>query len=90
MKKFRALIGAAVANTIGNGENTYLLLGPIGTGAFGNDVEIIGQLFYQVLHSPLMGANQSIKYAFQHIHFVSTDKYKNELFKRIFSAQSTN
>ena len=31
-------MSAAVANTKGDGKDTYLLLGPIGTGAFGNDV----------------------------------------------------
>lgn len=74
-----------MANTIGNGQNTYLLLGPIGTGAFGNDVTLIGQLFYETLNSTMMGSTLPIKYAFQHIFFVSTDRWKNERFKTIFN-----
>ncbi|CAF1113078.1 unnamed protein product [Rotaria sordida] len=34
LEKFRSIIASAVANTEGSGKNTYLLLGPIGTGAF--------------------------------------------------------
>ncbi|CAF1488094.1 unnamed protein product, partial [Adineta steineri] len=40
-QKFQAIIASAVANTEGDGSNTYLLLGPIGTGAFGNDEDMI-------------------------------------------------
>ncbi|CAF3402225.1 unnamed protein product, partial [Rotaria sp. Silwood2] len=42
LAKFRAFMAAAVANTRGDGSNTYLLLGPIGTGDFGNNVTEIG------------------------------------------------
>ncbi|CAF2908003.1 unnamed protein product, partial [Rotaria sp. Silwood2] len=64
---FRAFMVAAVANTRGNGSNTYLLLGPIGTGAFGNDVEDIVYAFRDVLHLKMMGSNGPIRYAFSNI-----------------------
>ncbi len=83
MAKFRAFIAAAVANTIGDGSNTYLLLGPIGTGAFGNDVNDIGYVFREVLSSKMMGSNGPIYKAFGNIWFVSTDKWKNDLFEKI-------
>ncbi|CAF1015043.1 unnamed protein product [Didymodactylos carnosus] len=53
--KFRAFMAAAVANTNGDGSNTYLLLGPIGTGAFRNDASGIGYAFRKALQSPMMG-----------------------------------
>jgi hypothetical protein len=68
------MIASAVANTEGNGENTYLLLGPIGTGAFANDMKMIAELFSKVLNEPLMDSNKPIRYAFKEIWFVSTDK----------------
>ncbi|CAF1191640.1 unnamed protein product [Adineta steineri] len=86
--KFRAFIAAAVANTIGNGSNTYLLLGPIGTGAFGNDVTEIGYVFRDVLRSEMMGSNGPIRNAFENIWFVSTDKWKNELFEKILNEET--
>jgi hypothetical protein len=73
-QKFQAIIASAVANTEGNGENTYLLLGPIGTGAFANDVKMIAELFSKVLNEPLMDSNKPIKHAFKEIWFVSTGK----------------
>ncbi|CAF3373876.1 unnamed protein product [Rotaria sp. Silwood2] len=84
LAKFRAFIAAAVANTIGDGKNTYLLLGPIGTGAFGNDVKRIGEVFRKALNSPMMGSKELIRYSFEHIWFVSIDQWKNEEFKKIF------
>ncbi|CAF0972732.1 unnamed protein product [Rotaria sordida] len=84
LAKFRAFIAAAVANTIGDGKNTYLLLGPIGTGAFGNDVKRIGEVFCKALNSPMMGSKGSIRHAFEHIWFVSIHSCKNEEFKKIF------
>ncbi|CAF3538477.1 unnamed protein product, partial [Rotaria sp. Silwood2] len=81
--KFRAFMAAAVANTKGDGSNTYLLLGPIGTGAFGNDVIKIGNIFRKVLTSKLMGSNDSITKAFENIWFVSTDEWKNDKFEKI-------
>ncbi|CAF2956905.1 unnamed protein product [Rotaria sp. Silwood2] len=83
--KFRAFISAAVANTKGDGSNTYLLLGPIGTGAFGNDVNQIGYVFQHVLTSQMMGSSGPISKAFSNIWFVSTDAWKNELFEKILS-----
>ncbi|CAF1036176.1 unnamed protein product [Adineta steineri] len=83
--KFRAFIAAAVANTIGDGSNTYLLLGPIGTGAFGNDVNDIGYAFREVLSSKMMGSNGPIRQAFGNIWFVSTDKWKNNRLEKILS-----
>ncbi|CAF3585040.1 unnamed protein product [Rotaria socialis] len=83
--KFRAFMAAAIANTKGDGSNTYLLLGPIGTGAFGNDVRKIRNIFYQVLFSRMMGSTGPIRNAFKHIWFVSTDAWKNDLFKKILS-----
>ena len=85
MAKFRAFIAAAVANTKGDGSNTYLLLGPIGTGAFGNDVTDIGYVFREVLSSKMMGSDGPICKVFQNIWFVSTDKWKNDLFENILS-----
>ncbi|CAF4276044.1 unnamed protein product [Rotaria magnacalcarata] len=85
--KFRAFMAAAVANTKGDGSNTYLLLGPIGTGAFGNDVRKIRNIFYQVLSSRMMGSTGPIRNAFKHIWFVSTDAWKNDLFKKILSCK---
>lgn len=71
-EKFRSIIASAVANS--NGENVYLLLGPIGTGAFSNDMRMIARLFAKVLNEPLMDSQKPIKYAFEQIWFVSTDK----------------
>jgi hypothetical protein len=78
-------MAAAVANTIGDGSNTYLLLGPIGTGAFGNDVDAIGNIFRDVLQSKLMNSDKPVRYAFANIWFVSTEKWKNEVFQRIIA-----
>ncbi|CAF3419699.1 unnamed protein product, partial [Rotaria sp. Silwood2] len=64
LAKFRAFMAAAVANTIGDGSNTYLLLGPIGTGAFGNDVDDIAECFRDVLEMPMMNSKGAIRYAF--------------------------
>ncbi|CAF2833656.1 unnamed protein product [Rotaria sp. Silwood2] len=67
LAKFQAFIAAAVANTKGDGSNTYLLLGPIGTGAFGNNVTQIGNVFCKVLKSNMMGSNGPISKAFENI-----------------------
>jgi hypothetical protein len=88
--KFQAFIAAAVANTIGDGSNTYLLLGPIGTGAFGNDVTEIGYVFHEVLRSKMMGSHGPISKVFKDIWFVSTDKWKNDRFKEILAEDNTN
>jgi hypothetical protein len=76
-------MAAAVANTVDSGEKTYLLLGPIGTGAFGNDVEAIAEVFRKVLDEPMMNSKGPIRYAFGHIWFVSTDKWKNDIFEKV-------
>jgi hypothetical protein len=72
-EKFQAIIASAVANTEGNGKDTYLLLGPIGTGAFANNIQMIAEIFSQILNEPLMNSNKPIRYAFDKIWFVSTD-----------------
>ncbi|CAF3741008.1 unnamed protein product [Rotaria sp. Silwood1] len=81
LQKFRAIIASAVANTEGSGKNTYLLLGPIGTGAFGNSEKMIAQLFNEVLNGSLMGSIEAIRYAFEQIWFVSTDNL--DIFRQI-------
>jgi hypothetical protein len=78
-------MAAAVANTIGDGSNTYLLLGPIGTGAFGNDVVAIGEVFRDVLKMQMMNSDGPIRYAFGNIWFVSTEDSKNHEFEKILS-----
>ncbi|CAF4704311.1 unnamed protein product [Rotaria sp. Silwood1] len=81
-QKFQAIVASAVANTEGNGENTYLLLGPIGTGAFANDMKMIAEIFSKILNEPLMGSNNPIRYAFDQIWFVSIDNL--DVFAREF------
>lgn len=81
-KKLKAIIASAVANTDGNGENTYLLLGPIGTGAFANDISMIGEIFSKILNEPLMDSSEPIRKAFDEIWFVSIDNL--ERFKNVF------
>ena len=78
-------MAAAVANTVGDGSNTYLLLGPIGTGAFGNDVEHIAEVFRDVLRFKMMNSTKSVRYCFGNIWFVSTEKWKNDRFKQIIT-----
>ena len=82
-------MAAAVANTIGDGSNTYLLLGPIGTGAFGNDVEEIAEVFRDVLNMKMMNSEGPIRYAFENIWFVSTEDWKNEVFEGILSKKES-
>jgi hypothetical protein len=84
LAKFKAFIAAAVANTKGDGSNTYLLLGPIGTGAFGNDV------FRDVLELKMMNSKGSIRQAFGNIWFVPTDKWKNDTFEQILRGSELN
>ena len=82
--KFRAIIASAVANTEGDGSNTYLLLGPIGTGAFANDMKTIAELFKKVLNEPLMDSDKPIRRAFDQIWFVSIDSL--DVFKKEFES----
>lgn len=84
-EKFQAIIAAAVANTEGNGENTYLLLGPIGTGAFANDIRLTAELFSEILNGQLMDSKKAIRYAFKEIWFVSIDELN--VFKDVFDSQ---
>ena len=78
-----------MANTIGDGSNTYLLLGPIGTGAFGNDTTEIGKVFRDVLNKPLLGMKDAVRHAFENIWFVSTDGWKNDYFEQVFAEAET-
>ena len=73
IQKLRAVVASAVANTNGDGANTYLLLGPIGTGAFNNDIRMIADLFSKILNQPLMNSAGPIRKAFEQIWFVSID-----------------
>ena len=82
LEKFQAMIASAVANTEGDGKNTYLLLGAIGTGAFANDKQMIAELFYEVLNNSLMNSREAIKYAFDQIWFVSTGSLQT--FEEVF------
>lgn len=76
-------MAAAVANTKGDGSNTYLLLGPIGTGAFGNDTTEIAHVFRDVLKEKLVGMEHPVRYAFENIWFVSIDGWKNDEFEKV-------
>jgi hypothetical protein len=78
-------MAATIANTKGDGSNTYLLLGPIGTGAFVNDIEDIAYMFRDVLNLNLMGSNRSIRFVFGDIWFVCRTDWKNDSFKEIIS-----
>lgn len=80
-------MAAAVANTRGDGRDTYLLLGPIGTGAFGNDVNDIAEVFRKVLEMKMMNSQGPIRYAFEHIWFVSTEAWKNDAFREIIEGK---
>ncbi|CAF4565270.1 unnamed protein product [Rotaria socialis] len=76
-QKFQAIIASAVANTHGNGQDTYLLLGPIGTGAFANDMKMVAGIFSKILNAQLMDSEQAIRYAFDQIWFVSIDNLES-------------
>lgn len=81
--KFRAFLAAAVANCRSDGSNTYLLLGPIGTGAFQNPTDNIARVFRDALNSKIMNVDRPIRNLFNHIWFVSTEEWKNNEFKKI-------
>ena len=76
-KKLKVILASAVANTKDDGKDTYLLLGPIGTGAFANDIRLIGELFAKILNEPLMDSSGPIRQAFEQIWFVSIDSLKD-------------
>ena len=82
LRKFRSIIASAVANSEKGGSDTYLLLGPIGTGALNNSMEMIASLFAEVLNNPLMNSDGPIRNAFDHIWFVSDDNL--DVFKNTF------
>ena len=82
LQKFHAIIASAVANTEGDGKDTYLLLGPIGTGAFANDKQMIADLFSEVLNNPLMNSQAAVRYVFDQIWFVSTNSL--HIFEEVF------
>ncbi|CAF1046821.1 unnamed protein product [Adineta steineri] len=85
-KKFETIIAAAQANTEGNGDNTYLILGPIGCGAFKNKLESIAKLWAEVLLKPLNQIlNTQQRHAFQHIWFLSGTDQKLKVFERAFN-----
>ncbi|CAF0789125.1 unnamed protein product [Rotaria sordida] len=86
-QKFQTLIASAVANTEGDGNNTYLLLGPIGTGAFANDKQMIAELFFEILNNPFMNSKQAIRYAFEQIWFVSSNSLHT--FEKVFKESQT-
>jgi hypothetical protein len=88
-KKFETIIAAAQANTEGNGENTYLILGPIGCGAFKNNIQTIAKLWAQVLLKPLnQQLNTQQSNAFQHIWFLSGTEQKLQIFEQAFNLDS--
>ncbi|CAF1097511.1 unnamed protein product [Didymodactylos carnosus] len=88
-EKFRTLVRAAQANSDGDGSNTYLILGPIGTGAFKNDVSKIAELFNEELHSPLNGDNNTQqRHAFDQVWFVSSSDEKINVFQATFKNAS--
>ena len=85
-KKFEAIIASAQANTDGNGSETYLILGPIGCGAFKNDIRIIAKLWADVLLAPLNNSlNTQQRHAFQHIWLLSGKNEKLEVFEQAFN-----
>ncbi|CAF1039635.1 unnamed protein product [Rotaria magnacalcarata] len=84
-KKFETIIASAQANSDGNGENTYLILGPIGCGAFENNTKTIAELWENVLSSPLNeNSNTKQHHAFEEIWFLSGKDDKLEIFEKIF------
>jgi len=85
-KKLETVIAAAQANTEGNGQNTYLILGPIGCGAFKNKLEIIAKLWAEILLKPLNeNLNTQQRHAFQHIWFLSGTDQKLKIFEQAFN-----
>ncbi|CAF1478052.1 unnamed protein product [Rotaria sp. Silwood1] len=76
-KKLETVIASAQANTEENGSDTYLIIGPIGCGAFQNPIQTIVKLWAKILSQPLNNSlNTQKRHAFEHIWFLSgkTDK----------------
>jgi len=86
-KKLESVIAAAQANSHENGANTYLLLGPIGCGAFKNKLESIAKLWAEILLEPL---NQQLqtqqRHAFHDIWFLSGTQQKLQVFENAFGS----
>lgn len=84
-EKFRSIIRSAQVNSKSNGKETYLLLGPIGCGAFKNDLQQIGKLWAKILLEPL---NDQLKTkqkdAFDKIWFISGTNEKLKVFQQCF------
>ena len=84
-KKFQTIIAAAQGNCSGKGNNTYLILGPIGCGAFQNKLETIVKLWLEVLSEPLNEQlNTQQRHAFEHIWFLGRTEPKLEVFEKHF------
>ncbi|CAF3089485.1 unnamed protein product [Rotaria socialis] len=84
-KKFETIIASAQANSNENGENTYLILGPIGCGAFENDTTTIIELWKNVLSSPLNENSKTKQHdAFEEIWFLDIKDDKLICFENIF------
>ncbi|CAF1546982.1 unnamed protein product [Adineta ricciae] len=84
-KKFQTIISAAQANSEKNGKETYLVLGPIGCGAFQNNIHTIAKLWAEVLFEPLNDRfNTQQRHAFQHIWFLSGTEQKLKVFEDAF------
>ena len=85
-QKLRSIIRSAQVNSKLNGKDTYLLLGPIGCGAFKNDLQQIGKLWAKILLEPLnVQLNTKQKDAFDKIWFISGTKEKLKVFSTMFS-----
>jgi hypothetical protein len=85
-QKLETIIAAAQANSKGNGRDTYLLLGPIGCGAFQNKIQTIARLWADVLLKPLNEQlNTQQRHAFQHIWFLSGNDQNATVFEQVFN-----
>ncbi|CAF4643227.1 unnamed protein product [Rotaria sp. Silwood2] len=88
-KKLETIIAAAQANSENNGENTYLILGPIGCGAFQNKIQAIAKLWAKVLSKPLNAElNTEQCHAFEQIWFLSGSEDKLKAFEDAFRLDS--
>lgn len=88
-EKLRSIIRSAQVNSKDNGKDTYLLLGPIGCGAFKNDLQQITKLWAKILLEPL---NEQLetkqKDAFDKVFFISGTNEKLKVFQDIFQLNS--
>jgi hypothetical protein len=82
-KKLETIIASAQANTDGDGKNTYLILGPIGCGAFKNNLQSVAQLWSDILYAPLNEQNKTEqRHAFENIWFLSGTDEKLKVFEQ--------